>query len=304
MNMLKSALLQLLPSPRDLEAHLRKGDHFCRHAAAAGAHIVVFPEMWSIGYQAFDPNDSDDREAWLSLAVARDERFVQHFRHLARELRTAIGITYLERWPSAPRDSFTLFDHRGNEAFTYAKVHLGPWDPPDNACSAGTEFPVRALETPAGSVRVGCMICFDREFPEAARTLMLNGAELILTPNACELGDHETDDEFGDVRVAQFRARAFENLLAAAMANYAAPKNDGRSTAFNPDGSLIVQADSQEQVVLAEVDLTKLRVLRQREAGRFAARRPETYAAISSSEHRLPLGESINTQGAHLAPAC
>src|SRR5919106_5357551 len=124
MGMLKIALLQLASSLRDVDANLRKGDRFCRRAASAGAHVALFPEMWSIGYQPFDPERPGDRETWLSLAVAHDEPFVQHFRHLAGELGMAIGITYLEQWPAAPRNTFTLFDYRGEEILTYAKVHL------------------------------------------------------------------------------------------------------------------------------------------------------------------------------------
>ncbi len=285
---MRIALLQLASCRRDVEANLRKGDAFCRRACSAGAHLALFPEMWSIGYGAFDSEKPGDREAWLSLA--RDDPFVLHFRQLARELDMAIGITYLERWPVAPRDTFTLFDRRGEEILAYAKVHLCPWDPPDNACTAGNEFPVASLDTPAGSVRGGCMICFDREFPEAARMLMLNGAELILTPNACELDEQ---DGFGDVRIAQFRSRAFENLVAVAMANYAAPQNDGRSVAYYPDGVLVVQAGSTEQIVLANIDFERVRALRRREVGRDAARSPEKYAAISSSKHPRPLDHEV-----------
>jgi predicted amidohydrolase len=285
---LRIALLQLLSCGLDRDANLRKGESFCRRAAAAGADLALFPEMWSIGYQPFDPKKPGDREAWLSLAEARDGPFVAHFRRLSRELGMAIGITYLEEWPAAPRDTLTLFDRRGEEVLTYAKVHLGPWDPPDNACTAGGEFPVGRLDTRAGPVQVGSMICFDREFPETARMLMLNGAELILTPNACELDDREWG--VGDVRIAQFRTRAFENLLAVAMANYAAPQNDGRSVAFYPDGNPIVQGGPDEAIVLAELDLERVRAWREREASRDAPRRPERYAAISDPRHPRPLG--------------
>lgn len=284
---LRIALLQLASCGLDRDANLRKGDEFCRRAAAAGADVAVFPELWSIGCQRFDPAKPADRAAWLSLAVARDEPFVHCFQQLAVELGMAIGITYLERWPAAPRNAFTLFDRRGHEVLTHAKVHLCPWDPPDNACSAGNEFPVGSLDTADGPIRVGAMICFDREFPESARMLMLNGAELILTPNACDLDDQASG--IGDVRIAQFRARAFENGVAVAMANYAAPQNDGRSVAFYPDGALIVLGDSAEGIVLAEVDLARVRAWRRQEAGRDAARSPEKYAAISSPRHPRPL---------------
>jgi predicted amidohydrolase len=287
MRALKIALLQVTSCGRDVDANLRKGDDFCRQAAAAGAALALFPELWSIGYQRFDAEKPGDRDAWLSLAVARDEAFVQHFRRLATDTGMAIGITYLERWLGAPRNSFTLFDRRGEEVLTYAKVHLAPWDPPDNACMPGNDFPVAPLDTAAGSVWVGSMICFDREFPEAARMLMLNGAELILTPNACDLDDRKSG--VGDVRIAQFRARAFENLVGVVMANYAAPQNDGHSVAFYPDGAEIVQAGTAEGIVLAEIDLDRLRDWRQRHASRDTARSPEKYAAISSANHPRPL---------------
>lgn len=285
--MLEIALLQLASCGRDREANLRKGDEACRLAASRGAHVALFPEMWSIGYEGFDPKHAGEHEAWLRLAEPRSGSFVQHFRRLAGELGMAIGITYLEAWPEAPRNTLTLFDARGSEVLSYAKVHLCPWNPPDNVCTAGEEFPVATLETAIGPLRVGAMICFDREFPESARMLMLNGAELILTPNACDLDDLRSG--IGDVRIAQFRARAFENLVAVAMTNYAAPQNDGRSVAFGPDGSVIVQADDAESVVLARVDVGRLREFRAQECLRDAARRPEKYAAISSVQHPRPL---------------
>ncbi len=160
----------------------------------------------------------------------------------------------------------------------YAKAHLVPWGPPDTACTPGDEFPVAALTTRAGPVRVGAMICFDREFPEAARLLMLGGAELILVPNACDLA---TDAVVGDARIAQLRGRAFENGVAVAMANYAAPQHDGRSLAVGPDGSILALGDAQERIVLVDLDLAGVRDWRRREAGRETARRAELYGPLA-----------------------
>ena len=89
---------------------------------------------------------------------------------------------------------------------------------------SGEEFYVSTLDTAQGEVEVGAMICFDREFPESARLLMLKGAELILTPNACELEIN---------RLSQYRARSFENMAALAMANYPHPQFNGNSIAFD-----------------------------------------------------------------------
>ena len=166
----------------------------------------------------------------------------------------------------------------------YAKTHLCPWGPPDTGCTPGDDLPVATLDTRAGPVQVGALICFDREFPEAARVLALRGAELILVPNASDLGERAAG--IGDLRLAQFRARAFESLAAVAMANYAAPQHDGQSVAFHPDGATVVRAGETEQIALADVDLERVRSFREAEAGRLTARRPELYAAISETKPR------------------
>ena len=286
---LRVALLQLNPQGRNRDANLESGLAACREAAELGADIAVFPEMWSIGYDDFDSHSETDRAAWVGLAVRRDDAFVTAFGALAHELRMAICITYLEAWDGGPRNAATLFDRTGNEVLHYAKVHLCTWDTPESACTPGGAFPVATLGTAVGPVEVGLMICFDRELPETARALMLGGAELILTPNACDLDDRAAG--LGDVRIAQFRARAFENLLAVAMANYAAPRNDGHSVAFHPDGSTVVQAGEQAGIVMADVDLERVRAFRRAEAIRDAARRPELYGSISSTATPGPLAE-------------
>ncbi len=129
----------------------------------------------------------DAVERWQAQAIDRDGECVTHFRVLARELNLAIALTYLERWDGAPRNSMSLIDRRGEVAMTYAKVHTCDFDLPEAACTPGDDFYVCDLGTAQGAVKVGAMICYDREFPESARILMLKGAEVILTPNACVL---------------------------------------------------------------------------------------------------------------------
>ena len=84
------------------------------------------------------------------------------------------------------RKTFVLFDRFGNRKLTYAKVHTCDFDVERNL-TPGEGFSTVALDTACGEVQVGAMICFDREFPESARILMLQGAELILVPNACPM---------------------------------------------------------------------------------------------------------------------
>jgi predicted amidohydrolase len=281
MGVIKIALLQMTACGDDQDANLDKGEAFCRRASEMGADVALFPEMWNIGYTLYDPSQSNGRETWEAQAIGRDDRFVVHFKELARELNLAIAITYLERWPGAPRNSVSLIDRHGEIVMTYAKVHTCDFDL-EAACTPGDDFYVCTLDTDQGDAKVGAMICFDREFPESARILMLKGAEVILTPNACTLEAN---------RIGQFRARAFENMVGVAMANYAAPQENGHSVAFDAvafDGdedaveTLIVEAGEGEGVYLAEFDVDRIRAYREHEVWGNAFRKPRCYGLLTS----------------------
>ena len=217
---LRVALLQLTAAAADAAENLDRGLTACSIASAGGADIALFPEMWQIGYTPC-PDDADGRRGWANRAVETDGDWLGNFRRIAVELDMAVVITYLQRWRGAPRNAATLIDRTGQPVATYAKVHTCDFAM-EAALTPGDAFRVADLATAHGKVRIGMMICFDREYPESARGLMLEGAEVILTPNACEL----TED-----RIGQFRARAFENMVAVAMANYPAPQFNGRSCA-------------------------------------------------------------------------
>ncbi len=219
MNSLKVALLQILPE-KSLEENRRKGFDCCRKAKEMGADIALFPEMWSVGYSI--PEDIDELKAG---AISLDDAFVVSFGELAKELNMAIGITLLEAYEPLPRNTICLFDRFGARKLVYAKVHTCDFED-ECRLSPGDDFYVADLDTEQGMVKVGAMICYDREFPESARILMLKGAEIILVPNACPMEIN---------RISQLRARAYENMVGIATANYPYGKPDcnGHSTAFD-----------------------------------------------------------------------
>jgi predicted amidohydrolase len=280
---LRIALLQLAGAGYDREASLERGLAACREAAARGAHLALFPELWSTGY-AFPGGDLGQ---WREQAIAGGDPWVRAFADVAVELGMAVALTYLESTAAGPRNTVTLFGSDGAEALTYSKVHTCSFDLPEHALVPGETYPVARLETGAGPVDVGAMICFDREFPEAARALSLGGAELILVPNACELEAN---------RLGQVRARAFENMAAVAVVNYAAPparrgaaEENGHSTvvdpiAFDADGrsrdTRVFEAGVAEGVYVVALDLAALRDWREREVWGGRCRRPETYGAL------------------------
>jgi predicted amidohydrolase len=110
-----------------------------------------------------------------------------------------------------------------------------------------------------------------------------------LAPNACTLDDH---------RIAQFKTRAFENMVGVAMTNYAAPQNNGHSIAFDavaypvPDGeprdTLIIEAGEREDVYLAAFDMDSIRSYRKRETWGNAYRRPRLYGQLNAQEVESP----------------
>lgn len=280
---IKVAILQISPSGANLDANLKRGEEFCRKAKLAGADIVLFPESWSTGYSQFHyPGTSSTRkkhplsfEDWQSKAIDSNSNFIIHFRKLATELNMAIIITYLEKWKGLPRNSASVIDSNGNILMTYAKVHTCDFIVTEAKLTPGDDFFVCSLPIKDECVRIGIMICYDREFPESARILMLKGAELILTPNACQLEEE---------RINQFQTRAVENAVGVAMANYPKPLNNGHSCAFDCEGKKILVSDEKPGIFIASFDMQKIRAYRKETTVGNAYRRPQKYHLLLSPE--------------------
>ncbi|MCM1101055.1 MAG: carbon-nitrogen hydrolase family protein [Acetatifactor muris] len=279
-NEISIALLQILPG-KDMAQNMEKGIRYCREAKKRGADIALFPEMWNTGY-----NIPYDAEMLNALTLSSDSEFVMCFAKLAKELEMATAITFLEKHEPKPRNTVCLFDRYGKLVYKYSKIHIcdfGETDDESVLC-AGDEFIVAELDTIKGKVKVGSMICYDREFPESARTMMLNGAELLLVPNACPMDIN---------RLAQLRGRAYENMLCIATCNYPAPHPDcnGHSSLF--DGvvylpgvpgwrdTCILEADDSEGIFIAKFNIAMFREYRKREYHHYIKNRhPKTYEII------------------------
>lgn len=280
---LRIAFLQLLPAG-NIEDNLVIGLSACKEAKNKGADIALFPEMWSVGYRF-----SHDEEKLQGQALSSDSVFLKRYSELAKELDMAIAITFLEKHEPKPRNSVCLYDRHGNLKYRYSKIHICSFGEEDDegVLGSGDEFFVEDLDTGKGIIRVGSMICYDREFPESARLLMLKGAELVLVPNACPMEIN---------RLSQLRGRAYENMFAIATCNYPAPHPDcnGHSTLFDgvvyiPDMSgsrdtCVFEAGEEAGIYLAELDVDQLRDYRKREVWGMKNRRPELYGIISSQE--------------------
>ena len=284
MKHLNIALLQLSPCG-DAESNLKKGIDACKTAKERGADIALFPEMWSNGYNLYDRPVAD----WQAEALPGDGAFVRRFGELAGELKMAVGVTFLERYDGGPRNTLILFDRHGERKLTYAKVHTCDFDVERNL-TPGEDFYVTAIDTDCGEVQVGAMICYDREFPESARLLMLKDAELILVPNACPMEIN---------RLSQLRARAYD-MTAVATCNYPAtvPDCNGGSSVFDGVAYLpglsgsrdtcILLAGENEGIYIAALDLERLRRYRAEEVHGNAFRRPKKYGLLTDTTVREP----------------
>lgn len=274
----------MLPD-KGLSKQYNIGEMALRKAKEAGADIALFPEMWTSGYEI--PEDGD---VLGRVAVSADGYYLKKFGWLAKELDMAIGITFLEKYSPGPRNSIALYDRHGERKLLYAKVHTCEFGD-ERMLTAGEDFYVTELDTAEGPVKVGCMICYDREFPESARILMLKGAEIVLVPNACPMEIN---------RLSQLRGRAYENMMGIATCNYpeGQPDCNGHSSVFDgvaylPDrpGSrdmCILEAGEKPGIYLAEFDLDMLRKYRKSEVHGNAYRHPEKYGMLVSREVEEP----------------
>jgi len=273
MSLFKVALLQMDGVRLDTEKNTATADRYCRDAAKLGAHLAVFPEMYNIAYPDIV---SDSRSYWREIefegrqpdmklikkyrnyAIDDQDSYLNHFRKLAVELDMAIAVTYLSKGKKIPRNTVLVIDRHGKDVIKYLKVHLFAPNLIDAICEPGEEFFVCDLDTPIGGVKLGALICADRDIPEPSRILMKKGAEIVIIPNSCPLKG------LNGIVLDMIKVRAYENAMAIAVCNYPEPIEDGYSTAFNPDATVVIKAGTEEGIFIAEYDLSAIRHYRER----------------------------------------
>ena len=165
----------------------------------------------------------------------------------------------------------------GSIILKYSKVHTV-----DSKMEAytepGTEFKTCELDYGNGKIKLGAMICFDRDFPESARILMLQGSEIILVPNACYMSK---------IRLEQLKVRAYENMVGIVTVNYA--NHGGKSSAYSPivrninkndlDSELLVM-NNKEDIKIVSFNMSEIREYRNREPLGDAYRKPYAYKKL------------------------
>jgi N-carbamoylputrescine amidase len=254
-----------------------------RSAASAGANIVLLQELFETNYFCQKP-----LEKHFTLATALEENpAVRHFQALARELHVVLPISFFERRNNAYYNTLAMLDADGALLGVYRKSHI-----PDGAgysekfyFNAGdTGFKV--WDTAFG--RVGAAVCWDQWFPEAARIMCLQGAEILLYPTA--IGSEPLNPALDSRK--HWRAcmcgHAAANLTPVVASNRVGAEREEDfeitfyGTSFIADASGQVAADMDDRTpgfVAASFDLDALQ-LQRRAWGLFRDRRPDLYGAI------------------------
>ena len=239
-------------------------------AAENNADILLLPECYITGYDLPIENKdalADDSEAIKTLCAA------------AEKLQIGVVATAFTQGRTKPQNSAFVIDKTGNVLMKYSKVHT--CDFADERClESGDEFKVCDFD----GIKIGVMICYDREYPESARVLMLKGAEIILVPNDC--GAMKP-------RVQALSTRAYENMTGIVMANPNG-NNQGNSCAFSPicwdkngvcvDNTIFLADEMTEGLYYADFNMEQLRAYREREMMGNTFRKVKAYGELLSTK--------------------
>jgi predicted amidohydrolase len=235
--------------------NLKTANELVREAQSRGARITVFPEF----LMAFSPA-SQSAEELCGIAEAIEGPFCSFLRATAREAEMDVVVTIYERSPVTNRvyDSAVWIDSRGEIAAVYRKLHL--YDALGFKESAkfvaGNELPL-PVKTQMG--QVGMMICYDLRFPELARILALQGAEILVAPSGWVQGEMKVEHW-----QTMIRARALENGSYVIAPDQVGNIYIGHSMLVDPFGRIMLDMDEREGLEVVDLDLRLVQEVRQK----------------------------------------
>ena len=274
---MRLALAQLEIEAAAVEANCERAEAAIAEAASRGADLVALPEIFNVGYFAFD--------SYQRAAEPIEGPTLERMADAAREHEIGVlagsiveDLAATESVPTPAEEGLAntsvLFDRDGNRLAFYRKHHLFGYESaeaqmlvPGERLGIG-EFEVTAEGTSASdrttersvSATIGMTTCYDLRFPELYREIAAAGANLILVPSAWPYP-----------RVEHWkllpRARAVENQLFVATVNGSGDFEDasllGRSTAYDPWGTTLASTDDDPDLVVTDVDLGRVEEIRE-----------------------------------------
>ena len=276
---------------KEVEANIAKADAMVREAAAKGAKIILLPELFERPYFC----QERQYEYYAYATPTAQNPAVQHFRAVAKELGVVLPISFYEKAGTQLFNSIAVLDADGTLLGVYRKTHI----PDDHYYQEKFYFSpgdtgFKVWDT--AYARIGVGICWDQWFPESARCMALDGAELLFYPTA--IGSEpilDCDSMPHWRRVMQGSSAA--NIMPLIAANRIGTEtvkpseaNGGQSSSLRFYGSSFITDETggvvesidmrtKEGVIIHTFDLDAIREMRL-SWGVFRDRRPEMYGAI------------------------
>ena len=277
------AATQMACTP-DIDANLVNAESLVRKAAESGANMILIQELFALPYFC-----KDQLEKYFDLAEPiSDSKVIQYMSKLAKELGVVLPVSFFERDNNVYYNSLVVVDSDGNVVSHYRKSHIpdGPGYQEKYYFSPGdTGFVVS--KTSFGSIGVG--ICWDQWFPETARALVLQGAEILFYPTAIG-SEPVTGLKSRDHWQRAMQGHAAANMVPLVASNRIGMEQGeacalefyGSSFIADQTGAIVEEASEvDEEILLYEFDLGAISGERT-SWGLFRDRRPDLYGPIIS----------------------
>ncbi len=266
----------------DHAENIARAESLIREAAKQGGQIILIQELFATPYFCKD----QDVKYFAWAHAVNSHPFLEHFSQLAKELNVVLPISFFERANNAYFNSVMLIDADGQQLGIYRKTHIpdGPgYQEKFYFCQGDTGFKV--WQTAYGKIGVG--ICWDQWFPESARAMAIQGAELLFYPTAIGSEPQSSIDSAAHwQRTMQGHAAA--NIMPLICSNRIGVEKGesctlnfyGLSFICNETGEIVAQADREtETVLITTFDLDAIQILRN-EWSVFRDRCPDQYMPL------------------------
>jgi N-carbamoylputrescine amidase len=282
MRIVKVAAAQMSCTDR-IEENIARADKLVRQAAAQGAQIILIQELFETLYFC----QKENPEYYNYASEVECNKAVNHFRKVAKELGVVLPVSFYEKRNNARYNAMALIDADGEVLGVYRKSHIpdGPGYEEKYYFNPGdTGFKVWDTKY----ARIGVGICWDQWYPEAARCMVLMGAEILLYPTAIGSEPENPEVDSRDHWQRCMIGHSACNLVPVVASNRIGRERIDNSeiqfygSSFITDitGEKVAEAGRTEETVLvAGFDLDKASEQRI-EWGIFRDRRPDLYKAL------------------------
>lgn len=274
------AALQLAFSDDEADNIAQVADHV-RMAAARGAKIILPPELFEGPYFC----KTQDEALFVRARPVDEHPAVLEMQKLAKELGVYIPTSFFEREGPHHYNSLAMIDDQGDVMGVYRKSHIpdGPGYQEKYYFRPGNSG-FRVWKTQYGTIGVG--ICWDQWFPEAARSMLLLGADVLLYPTAIGSEPENPALDTRDLWQRAMLGHAVSNVAPVIAANRVGNEGGqvfyGSSFVANQRGEMLAELSREEEgVAVATIDLAQVR--RDRASwGFFRDRRPDLYGRLAT----------------------